>query len=345
MKILSIIGGTSGEAVFNYRVKGPLLNLTANTDHEVKWVHFDKLDTITEIPDIIVLNRPVGDDSQRDWIRDDFIGEMKEMKATVVLETDDDYVTAPQDGKTSLPYLDYVDAVIVATDGLKRLYSEYTDKRIYVVKNSVSADWFARKSLDAGRDDDRLTMGLIGTNGHITDWRIFPGVIQAVRDKYPDVRFTCTGLHPDYLEDIAEFVEGKPYPEYPGLMRQIDILCCPLHPDKVFNESKSAVKAMEGWASARKVNHKLGGCAVIAAKSAAYNGTVQHNHNGLLVEHDERSWTDAISQMIEDEFQRLKFQVEGYRDVKKYHDITNNWRHWAKTYESIRRTYIEGGTT
>ena len=341
MKILSIIGGSSGDAVFNYRIKLPLLTLAANTKHEVRWVHFDKLDTVTEAPDIIVLNRPVADESQREWIRDEFVAQMRKMKAAFVFETDDDYIT--RGGKTSMPYLDYADAVTVSTHELKRLYAGHTDKQIYVVKNSISTNWFAKKSLAAPRRDDRLTVGLTGTVGHIDDWRIFPGVIRAVRDKHPDVRFTCTGLHPGYLTDIAEFVDGSPYTEYPWTMRQIDILCCPLHPDKVFNKSKSAVKAIEGWAAARKVNGKLGGCAVIAARSAAYNGTVQHKHNGLLVKHDEQSWIDVITFMIENKLQRLKFQVEGYRDVVKHHDIKNNWKPWAKAYESIRRTYI-GGT-
>lgn len=339
MRILSILGGEKGVAVFHYRVKNPLTRLA--TKHHVMWTHFDRLGEIETVPDLVILNRPVADDSQREWIRDTFIKSLRSVGATIVLETDDDYITGK--GKTSLPYLDHIDAVTVASHGLKKLYSQYTDKPIHVLPNSIDIEWFSDVSMKAAREDDRLTVGLIGTNSHYDDWHIMTGVIQEL--KSDDIRFTCVGLHPDYMNGVAEFVSGAPYPKYPELLRQIDILCCPLSPDKAFNDSKSYVKAIEGWGAARKLdNGKVGGCLVLASDHAVYRNTVQHNHNGLLVKYTEDAWIQAISRMIEQKVQRLKFQAEGYRDVKVHHDIERNYKAWGKAYTSIRRNHIEGGS-
>jgi glycosyltransferase involved in cell wall biosynthesis len=336
MNILSVIGGKVGPAVANYRVKLPLTALRDNAGFNVLSVHSEHLDKIEFVPDIVVLNRPVADESLSSWIAE-FTGSFRNYGAHIVIETDDDYITSSADGKTTIPYLRHCDAMTVATHGLKRLYGKYTSVPIYVTKNSINTQWFSNVSIKAKRVDSRLTIGLIGTVSHYDDWDVMVDAMRGIMAKY-DVRFTCTGLHPDYMNGIAEFVGGCHYSGYPKLMRQIDILCCPLDPNKKFNESKSAIKAIEGWAAARDLgNGKIGGCAVIAARLTPYKGIVQHKHNGLLVDHNPRAWADAIELLVSNKIQRLKFQVEGYKDVRKHHDISGNWKQWRTAYEKIRR--------
>ena len=341
MRILSILGGDKGLAVFNYRVRYPLSRLAAK--HTVQWVHFNDLHTVSMRPDIIVLNRPVADETQIPWIRDEFVPRLRSTGATIVMETDDDYITLPSNGRTSLPYLPYIDAITVSTNGLKRLYSQYTDADIYVLPNALDTNWFSHASLGSPREDSRITVGLVGTESHYDDWLIMVGVMSEVLSRYDSIRFVCAGTHPDYLDGIAEFIDGAPYPQYPGVLRQVDILCCPLTPEKEFNYSKSPVKALEGWAAARILDDgDVGGCAVLAARQSAYKGTVQHKHNGLLVPYDVQAWIDAVSLVVERKFQRLKFQREGFRDVRKFHDIEKTWKLWDKAYTSIRSKHIGG---
>ena len=288
---------------------------------------------------IVVLHRIISyaEDAGKDLIK-----ALRSRGARVVYEVDDDYSgrhRVMDADMTWAPYLPYVDAVTVTTKGLAELVrAESGGKPVYIVPNAIDYDWFTKASAQTTRADPALTVMLAGTKSHYRDWIVLQEVIPNCLAKYPNVRFMTAGYLPDYLDGTGvQGIAPVPYPLYPGILAQADILCAPLAPDDPYNAGKSPIKAIEGWSAARLVGKRMGGCAVIASDCAAYRGVVQNRHNGLLVKHTPEAWQEALEWLIEDEIRRPKLQIEGLNDARQY-DIATRWQNWHRAY-----TQIHGG--
>jgi glycosyltransferase involved in cell wall biosynthesis len=333
-------------AVNIYRITLPLTYLNQETNIRAGWTTVDIVSTELRegLPDrlfnndIIILHRLLTDMPKQ------AAGLCKALRmkgARLVYEADDDYSGRyrPADeipGLTWKPYITEVDAVTVSTKPLAELAKEESGgKPVYVVPNSIEYDFFTRASLSAEREFDELTIGVAGTRTHYDDWKVIAEVIPKILEKHPNVRFLVGGHAPDYLEDMGTLLPPVLYPDYPAMLRQIDILCCAVDPCDKFNDSKSAIKAIEGWSASRQVGKtRYGGCAIIASKAKPYIGTVNNRNNGLLVEHTAGAWTRAIEKLIQDRVLRQKLQVRGLKSAKT-HSIAGRWKAWADAYREI----------
>jgi glycosyltransferase involved in cell wall biosynthesis len=289
--------------------------------------------------DVIVLHRAISDVPDAGL---PLIEALRVRGAKVVYETDDDYSGQHREsdsqrmGLSWTPYLPHVDAVTVTTKPLAQLVAQESGgKPVYVLPNAVDYQWFIKVALAAQRPDPRLTVMLAGTKTHYDDWKAVGEVMPGILADHPDVRLVVAGdwMGYDYLH-WADKIPPVHYAEYPSVLAQADILCAPLVPDDPFNACKSPIKAIEGWSAARSLGKRQGGCAVIATKCVVYRSTVQHRHNGLLVEHTPEAWDKALRLLIGDRHLRQKLQAEGLKDARQY-DIADRWRGWHKAYTQI----------
>ena len=274
---------------------------------------------------------------------------LREMGATVVYEVDDDYSGKYRPATDDRPgdwmgVLDHADAVTVTTEALRDRVLETHDLPVHVLPNQIDYYVFADACIRADRTiEGDPTIMVAGTRTHYEDWRVLAGVVPRIQEKYPNARFVVAGYTPHYLaEHDVESLPPVPYIQYPSLLRQADILLKPLVPDDGFNLCKSDIGALEGW-SARRMLHQrsiFGGCAVIATDCPVYNGTIKNRKNGLLVEHTEDAWYDAISELIEDTVLRRTLQKNGHRDARE-RSMSVQWTKWHRVYRQL----AEGGTT
>lgn len=349
IRILGIFGRESGiGAVEIYRILLPFTYLNRNSGMQCRWMsaaeaaaHLAEMDLDAVFGnDIVVLHRVISEVQDAGQLVD----ALKVYGARVVYEVDDDYSGRYRQaddvpGRTWAPYIGRVDAITTTTKHLAGLArSESGGKPVYVLPNAVDYGWFTETALGSTRGGDRLTVMVAGTRSHYDDWHVLADAMRQVLSKYDGLRFLAAAEWEvfDYLRDVAEFVQPVQYSEYPALLAQADILCIPLDPDDRFGQSRSPIKAIEGWCAARPVGKtKLGGCAVVASDCTVYRGTVQHRHNGLLVkEHTPEAWRDAVCRLVEDRLLRQKLQVEGLKDAKRY-DIAARWRDWHQVYLDI----------
>lgn len=348
LKVLGLIpdGIAVPSATSVYRVTLPLSYLNLNTNMRCGWMttthaiqRLQALDARGIFDyDIIVLARRITDDPEA---ARGMVDALRSMGARLVYEVDDDYTGTRDmdDGKRGQHYAALADAVTVTNKHLKAVMERYTEAPIYVVPNAIQCDGFADTAREARRIwPDNLVIMLAGTKSHYDDWKVLKEVIPLLLEDYPQVRFVVGGAQPDYLTEMSDYLPAVSYGEYPAMLAQADILCAPLDPSDQFNDSKSPIKALEGWCAARQVGrHHVGGCAVVASDHVVYRSTVQNRRNGLLVKHTPEAWEQALRLVIEDLPLRKKLQVNGLKDAKKY-DIAHTWRNWHRAYLDIGGT-------
>jgi glycosyltransferase involved in cell wall biosynthesis len=121
-------------------------------------------------------------------------------------------------------------------------------------------------------------------------------------------------------------------------VRQLDIICCSLDDQDIFNKSKSAVKALEAMASERILpNGRKGGAVPICTDMKLYRRAVNHGYNGYLTSNDQ--WYETLKRVIENEQERLDVAEKGYKWVKKNRDIRDNHVLWMRTYKKLLREH------
>ena len=343
-----------------YRVTLPFSYLNKHSSIKAGWIQSDMIrqavrqaqrgdrpiDNLRNIfgYDIIVLRRWLSADVEMalgavNDIRE-FSGVFNGKPALVIYEADDDYSGKYRPPDIRLgdwkPFLRQVDAVIASTKPLADLMAEDAGlERGHVAPNFLPHSKFSRTSLDAIRENNALTVMLAGTATHEDDWRVVADAMVNITREFPEVRFAVAGNVPDYLYGECEFIPPVPYQDYPAILRQADILCCALDPEDRFNDSKSYVKVVEGWTSARKlVGKTVGGCAVIASDALPYRGIVVNRHNGLVVDHTVDAWYNAIKELITNRLLRQKLQVNGFKQSRTY-DVQLGWRKWYRVFENI----------
>lgn len=266
--------------------------------------------------------------------------------AKVVYETDDDLTNIYRDTSngekaSSIPYLQYVDAVTVTTEPLRQRTLEFCDKPVYVVNNYVETRFFSRTLKDHEREfTGTINVLLVGTRTHEHDWDLAAEAIQRLVSENPNVRMLVAGFQPSYIKKAhhIDFIGAKPYGYYPTTLAEADIVVCAIDPDDPFNHCKSAVKAMEAWAAKRAIGNTTGGAAVVATDSIVYNPVVKHRRNGLITQHTVDGYYSAIKELVEDEFLRRQLQRKGLLDVGRYHNISTGYKHWISIYKKILRS-------
>lgn len=255
--------------------------------------------------------------------------------AKVVFETDDDLLDNARTGYESWvrDTVSYCDAVTVSTEPLAERMRTL-GKPVYVHKNHLDTAWFGETSMKARRELDGLVIGLVGTRSHWGDWALVVDAIKRIHEEYPDVQFACAGYYPPYLEglDWIKVFAPVPYPQYPMLMRQFDIVLCPLDWSDKFNHSKSDISALDAMAAKRPItSKKFGGAIPLCSNAPVYRETIMHRRNGILVD----DWYEGLRELLEDRFLRQKIQQRSLQWVRKNRDTAACGKLLAETYGEV----------
>lgn len=272
----------------------------------------------------------------------EFVDAIHDSGGLCVFDTDDDLTEEFRelDGKGDefLETCKAFDLVTVSTPFLADRIERHLGYRPIVLPNQIDVDWFRETSAEGKRMVDGLTVGFIGTSSHEDDW-IYPvEALKRIGEEYPEITVIAAGYTPKYLYDLPNLrsLGGVPYYGYPALIRQLDIVCCSLDDEDVFNLSKSGIKALEAMASERVLpNGRKGGAVPICTDMTLYRRVVNHGHNGYLTSNDR--WYEALKHVIENEQERLAVAQRGYKWVKKNRDIRDNYVLWMRTYKNLLR--------
>jgi len=264
-------------------------------------------------------------------------GALRENGAKVIFEVDDDLTDDYRlfgSGDWLGETVEQCNAVTVSTPHLGKLMERF-GKPVYVLPNHIKTEWFARASMAADREYDGPVVGLVGTQTHWDNWHLVRDALAVALEEFPSLKVAICGYYPRYITDLVTrerllIFAPVPVEHYPALLRQIDVLLCPLSDDP-FNQSKSGVKALEGMSAARPVGKRVGGTAIIASNTKVYRRVVQHGHNGLLAKND--NWADSVVTVLKNDHLRYKLQTNGFRWVKKHRDISLAGPLWERAYK------------
>jgi len=171
---------------------------------------------------------------------------------------------------------------------------------------------------------DRLTVGWAGGDSHRRDWEMVAPRIRRYLDRNPHVDFHAIGQ--DYLAQNK--IRGRWTPWSQDLFDyyrtiDFDIGIAPLTSSR-FNQSKSAIKAMEYAAL---------GIPVIASNEAPYQPFVIDGVTGFLVNR-EHEWEARLRDLTNDAAMREEMGAAAKEHVKKW-TIQNGWHLWADAYATL----------
>ena len=356
MRLLGILAGATNlpHAVHIYRITMPLAYIEKRSRHKAAWTDGKEMaisftqEQIAEIikSDVIIIGRMIGNDYP---MIDKYLEFMSRGGAKLIYETDDDLTqqyrdTSNGENKTSVPFLSNkrIDAFTVTTPYLARQIEKFSaGQPVYVIPNAVETSYWAQVCRNhEPLYSDKLNIMLVGTPTHGDDWTLAHKATLRILDEFPNTRLLVGGYQPDYIDDSDRIVKLPfvEYMNYPKMLREADIVLCAIDPHDLFNHSKSAVKAMEAWSAQRDLGNGIyGGAAVVATNSVVYNGTVRHEKNGLLVDHNIDSYYDALKRLVKDDLLRRSLQRTGMLDVLKKHSIVTEYRKWLSVYTQVRR--------
>ena len=270
---------------------------------------------------------------------------------TTVLEFDDDYFTQSRDLEYDYydlfyEFIQHGDAFTVSTDYLKRIVNKYAPgKPVFVLPNCVMwSEWQDRERWDT-LPEDAVILGLTGSKTHLEDWKVLETVLPRILKEHRQAFYLAGSFLPDYLQplmdqfpDQALYVPPVLYGEYPDLIRQADIVLCPVFPEDEFNWSKSAIKAIEGLAASRQLpNGQMGGAVPITSDLYYYRRVTGGNKRGLTIEHTPEAWYDAITHLLTNESTRWQMAKKGRSWVYQNRSIEQQWSLWWNAYRTIHK--------
>jgi hypothetical protein len=251
-----------------------------------------------------------------------------------------------------LPDLGAFSAVTVSTPYLKTLYAKMGGAPVFVLPNTVVPSMFGGHRRSTPKD--AVVIGLTGSPSHRDDWDVVAGPLRRVLGRYKSARVFVAGYCPESIAALPGVMRPTlvapngstttevwaSFNQYGLWMAQMDILLCPVNPADQFSFGRSPIKALEGWASRRRVGVDTGGCAVIATGGVVpcYRDTIDHGHDGLLVEHTEEEWEAAIERTVRDQSFRRRLQVNGAISVG---DSKAGPASAARLHEMLRSLMVE----
>ncbi|MER5750603.1 glycosyltransferase family 4 protein [Streptomyces sp. NPDC002088] len=208
-------------------------------------------------------------------------------------------------------------AVTVTTQPLADLVSQW-NPNVHLVPNAVP-DWLTDRQ-PPQRDDDTLTIGWGGSATHDMDWDQADQQIRRFLQRNPHTELHCIGNN--YAARLkAPRARFTPWvADVEDFLRTIDyhIGVAPLRPH-VFNQSKSALKALEAGAL---------GIPVVASAVRPYEDYIQHGVTGLLVRRD-HEWARHLRTLTEDPAMRAEMGAAAREQARQY-TITRTAPLWEK---------------
>ncbi len=229
-------------------------------------------------------------------------------------------------------YIKNADLVTVSTDGLKSLYSSYSDK-IVVLNNFFSDELITKKVSFPRYSDGPVKILFSGTITHEPDFKEIEGVLRRILNEFADAvellmwgGTTFSSLSQlKNVKIIDEFYND--YYKYLERLQSIeaDFAVIPLN-DNLFNRSKSHIK----W-----IEYSACGIPGIYSNVGEYSISIRNEITGILVDNNYEQWYNAIRRFIEDENFRETIARNAYEIVHRDFTFEKNCHEWDKAYRSI----------
>jgi glycosyltransferase involved in cell wall biosynthesis len=275
--------------------------------------------------DIVVLQR------QYDGAVFQAVQKMKQKKAKLIYEIDDDLFSIPQWNPAHKElsanqvqrgiraFLSIVDAVFVTTEDLAVVYRKHC-KNVFVLPNSLDFDRF----YPAPKNSKKKVVLWQGSGTHEKDLAIL-GDSLAMVHALPEAFVKVWGGHT--IEGTYN-VPPVPFEAFYPILSQMDahIGLAPLVPC-VFNNSKSNLKFLEYTAQ---------GMVTVASNVGPYK-TIQDRVTGMLVG-DNRDWFDKINELLQDESLYNTILENAVDFVHENYNIQKNYPMWVDAFETVMET-------
>jgi glycosyltransferase involved in cell wall biosynthesis len=238
-----------------------------------------------------------------------------------IADYDDDFTGEHRDLGADLPDLSAFSLITVSTKYVKdQMLKRQPGLNIAVLPNMVVPSMFSGMA----RTIPPLVIGLTGSQSHRQDWDAVVPALLRVKRMVPGVKILAAGYVPDSLKDIPGLLTMRDlagadvndntfvqFHQYGGtVMRNIDILLCPVDPSDPFSHGRSAIKALEGMAA--------GAVPIVTGDVPCYAGTVVDGANGYMVRHqDVDAWYRRMMGLISDPIMRMRMQREGRKTASQ----------------------------
>lgn len=170
---------------------------------------------------------------------------------------------------------------------------------------------------------DKVKVGIIGTWPHSFEYWGLQDLLSRLGQN-PKVRIVIAGDAHDmaWMIPNAEGLKSVPYFEYPGMMRQFDIVLCWVDMADPFNAYKSPIKALEAMAV---------GAIPVCSPTTYYKEAVPAG-TGIIVE--DGDFEGAVLKLVENEKERHARSLACFRYVQQF-DIANRWQEWETAYVDL----------
>jgi glycosyltransferase involved in cell wall biosynthesis len=229
--------------------------------------------------------------------------------------------------------LKFASGLIVSTEYLKQIYSEY-NPHIEVVPNGI--DFEIWDKLKRPEKHKNIRIGWAGGEAHEEDLKIIAKFIPTILKNYKNVEFMFYGHESRHIEygdrvlhhkDKDGRIIWKNMAEYPQELANLgfDIGLAPLR-DNYFNRAKSNLRYLEY--GALKIP-------TVASNVEPFKNT---DSSGILKVSETEDWINALSFLIDDEYARKKAGLAAYRDVKDNYNVKKIAAH----YVNILKKFEEG---
>ncbi|MFD4830115.1 glycosyltransferase [Streptomyces uncialis] len=210
-------------------------------------------------------------------------------------------------------------AVTVTTEPLAELVARW-NPNVHIVPNAVP-DWLVDHTPPV-RDDGTVTIGWGGSATHDMDFDQVRGPLGQFLRRRPSAVLHCIGV--DYTRGLRLRPAQARYTPWiartENFLTAIDyhVAIAPLRPH-VFNQSKSALKALEAGAL---------GIPVVASAVRPYEDYVRHGETGYLVRRD-HEWGRYLRALTEDPGLRAAMGAAG-REQARAHTVSAVAPLWQK---------------
>lgn len=226
--------------------------------------------------------------------------------------------------------LSHCDGILVTTPFLQKRLASYA-KPIYVLQNSLDDRLLMPVKSLSNRTGRPLKIGYMGTFTHQSDIALILPALQAVARRHPEARFEFIGGMSG--SDADDMVSGLPVTRispslgqdsYPMFMLWFtsrfhwDIALAPLE-DNSFNQAKSDIKLLD---------YSAIGAAGIFSNVEAYQTSVTHGKNGLIVENNSENWEGALETLISQEDLRAEIAGNASSELHSQRILKVNAGQW-----------------
>jgi glycosyltransferase involved in cell wall biosynthesis len=277
-----------------------------------------------EDADIVVYQRATGIQTYKD------IKYLKSKGKYIVYEIDDDlwhlhpnnpgrrFWSNPLNLRLAVDCMREADLVTTTTKSLRKALLKY-NSNVTILPNCLPDEHWP---LNRKKDKKGVIIGWAGSLTHYEDLKIIKEVVEVVLAEFHNTELHLAGME-DYpfKENVRiKKLESVNLENYPKLISMFDIALAPLT-DDLFNRCKSDLKFLEYAAS---------GCACIASKVAAYDGTVKQGETGFLAKNS-KDWLKYLRRLIQDKELRVRMSNNARKYAETRFISKNIWR-WEEAY-------------